>query len=233
MTSFEKAQLATGEPRVEYIRRRLAEGAAVKIVHAEINSPGMYGGPAGKDWPASIVYNEKRKLEAVPRSIKPLATAADGEIPDRAPALSARDVIVPPEYEDILTAEDVAEVHAEAQRKLKLKQKEAAKKDLLAKATQDLERESRIAAQRGAAKGDMVDIQIDLAPYAPDLRLDGVPYEHGRQYRVPRKVYNVLMEQMQRSWQHEDSLHGKNDRVGRRTLEQRGLTANNASMVRG
>jgi hypothetical protein len=33
---------------------------------------------------------------------------------------------------------------------------------------------------------------------------------------------------MQRSWQHEDSLRGKNDRVGRRTLAARGLTANNA-----
>lgn len=231
MTSFEKAKLATGEYRADFIRRRLGEAASAKTIHGEINASGLYGGPEGKDWPLSVVYAEKRKLEAKPAKGDAPPRAAAPDTDEDEAALDTTGVVVPPEYEDILSAEDVAEVHAEAARKLRVKQRDAAKKALLATATQDLERAARLAAQRGAAKGDNVDIQIDLAPYAPDLRLDGVVYEHGRLYRVQRKVYNVLMEQMQRSWQHEDSLHGKNDRVGRRTLSDRGLTANNASQA--
>jgi hypothetical protein len=215
MAGFEKVLLATGEPRAEYIRRRLAEGANVKTITAEINAPGFYSGPEGKKWPESTVYAEKRK--AAP---KPAAKVE--EPPAEEPALE-----VPPEYEDILTPEDIVEVQAEAAAALKKKQRAQARKELLAKATQELEREARLAAQRGVARGDMVDVHIDLAPYAPDIRLDGQRYEHGRTYRVPRKVYAVLAEIMQRSWQHQEGLNGKNERPYRRTLVERGITANN------
>lgn len=225
MTGFEKATLATGEARVDYIRHRLRENVSPKQIHSEINAVGMYGGPEGKTWPISVVYAEKRKLDAPPLKPALVAAAPDGEVPDLGP------VVVPPEYEGILTEDDVAEVQADAKKKLLAKQKAAAMKDLLAKATADLEREARLAAQRGAAKGDLMDIQIDLAPYAADIRLDGEVYEHARMYRVRRSVYCVLMEQMQRSWQHESSLHGANDRPFRRSLADRGITANNAKQM--
>ena len=227
--SFEKAMLATGEPRADYIQRRLTEGASAKIVHEEINSKGFYGGPEGKTWPLSVVYAQKNKLDALARRTAPKVEAESDDEADL--DLDSKALAVPPEFEDILSAEDVAEVHAEARRKLTAKQREQAKKALLIAATEQLEHEARLSAQRGSAKGDNVDVYIDLAPFAGDIRLDGVAYEHGRKYRVPRKVGAVLMEQMQRSWQHEDSLRGNGDRFGRRTLAERGITANNAQQV--
>lgn len=230
MAAIEKAKLATGEFRAEYITRRLGEGGSPAEIHAEINSPDLYGGAVGGLWPASCVYAEKRKLNAKPRTTMP-DTEDEEALADE---IDASGVAVPEEYEGILTAQDVAEVRADAKKKLLAKQRADAKKALLIMAQQELEHEARLEAQRGAARGDNVDVYIDLAPYAKDLRLDGVVYEHGTRRRVPRRVAAVLFEQMQRSWNHEDSLHGKSDRPFRRSLLERGVTANNAqaAMVR-
>lgn len=215
MSGFEKIKLATGEFRGEYIARRLTEKATAKQILAEINAPGFYSGEAGKEWSLSVIYAEQRR-------VKPKAEAKGETV--AAPEVSGD---VPAEYEGVLTPTDMAEIRAEAQAKITKKQREIARKAALVQATQDLEAEARLAAQRGVAKGDMVDIQIDIAPYAADLRLDGKSFMHGRVYRVPRKVYNTLQEMMQRSWQHQDGLSGKSDRPYRRSLADRGVTANN------
>ena len=223
MAGFEKVVLATGEPRADYIRRRLAEGAPVKTVLAEINAAGFYSGLPGKTWPASVVYAEQKRATPKPAIKEP---PAEDEI--------TIDTTVPPQFEGILTEEDMAEVHAEAKAILRKSQREKAKKEALAEATRELERQAKLAVERGAPKGDMVDVQIDLAPYTADIKLDGKVFEHGTIRRVERKVAAVLMEQMQRSWQHEEGLRGKNDRPYRRNLAQRGITANNyqAAMVK-
>lgn len=225
MAGFEKTKLATGEYRGEYIARRLSEGATVAEVHGEINAAGLYSGPEGKSWPASVVYAEKRK--AVPEPKPRAARAAKSEEPEA----DLSEIEVPPEYEGVLDAQDVAEVRKEAVEALKAKHRKQARKDLLAKATAELEREAALAAQRGTARGDMVDLTIDLAPYTPDIKLDGVSYPHGKAVRVPRKVYNTLIEIQQRTWQHEGTLHGASDRPYRRTLAERGLTANKATQA--
>jgi hypothetical protein len=227
MAGFEKTKLATGEFRGEFIARRLSEGATVAEVHGEINAAGLYSGPEGKSWPASVVYAEKRKVTPVPKP----RTARVAAIEEDEPALDLSTVEVPPEYEGVLDAADVAEVRKEAAEALRAKQRKQARKDLLAKATVELEHAAKLAAQRGTARGDMVDLTIDLAPYTPDIKLDGVSYPHGKVVRVPRKVYNTLIEIQQRTWQHEGTLHGANDRPYRRTLAERGLTANNATQA--
>lgn len=236
MSGFEKIKLATGEFRGEYIQRRLQEGISVKAIHGEINHPDMYSGPEGKSWPESVIYAEKRKLGLTRKgNATPAVETAprlneepqdDGEVPDLTPAE------VPAEYEDILDPEDVKEVYSEAAAALKKKQRALARKELLAQATRELEHEAKLAQERGRARGDMVDVVINLAPYTADIRLDGKSYMHGRTYRVTRKVAAVLQEQMQRSWQHQEGLNGKNERPYRRTLADRGITANNAPGVR-
>lgn len=226
MAGFEKVKLATGEPRSDYIQRRLREGADIKQIVSEINAPGLYSGAEGGRWADAVVYAEKRKLASARGKEASKPIVAEAEQQDVAGDLDAATVEVPPEYEDILSAEDVAAVQVEAQQKFKAKQREQARKELLAKAEKDLEREARLAQQRGEARGDMVDVTIDLATYADHIRLDGVVYRHGETRRVTRKVAAVLYEQMQRSYQHQDSLSGKAERPYRRTLAERGVTAN-------
>ena len=208
MAGFEKTKLATGEFRGDYIARRLAEGASVKAVHGEINAPGFYSGPEGKTWPMSVVYAAQPKT-------KPAAAKTAGA-EDAAPELDAKTLEVPPEYEDVLDAKDMAEIKAEAAVELKKEQRKAARKDMLARAKADLQREAARLAQEGGPRADLVDLTIELAPYAVDIRLDGRSYPHGKQVRVPRKVAAVLMEQMQRSWQHQEGLSGANENAYRK-----------------
>lgn len=220
MPGFEKTKLATGEFRGEYIVRRLKEGAGVKDIHAEINAEGLHTGD--RPWPASIIYVEQRKMQTKLAKRAPELVDASEPAP-----VDQKANAVPPEYEEVLTPEDMAEVRKEAADAWRAKQRKQARKDMLARFTTDLEREARIAAQQGSAKGGLIDVTIDIAPYAEDIRLDGISYRHGTTHRVPRNVACVLMEQMQRSWEHEASLHGASDRPYRRTLNQRGVTANN------
>ncbi len=117
--------------------------------------------------------------------------------------------VVPPEYEGILTPEDIAEVREEAARKIRAKQRKLAKESLLATASAELEREAVAAMRRGAARGDMVDVNIDLAPYAAFIAIDGQQFYHGTMHRVARPVAKTLQEMMQRSWDHQDSISGQ------------------------
>ena len=209
MAGFEKTKLTTGEFRADYIARRLAEGATVKAVHGEINAPGFYSGPDGSSWPQSVVYAAQRKkpTTSVPEVARTTAPEVD---------LDAKTLEVPPEYEDVLTSEDMAEIKAEAAAELKKEQRKSARKEMLARAKADLQREAAALAQQGGPRADMVDLTIDLAPYAADIRLDGRSYPHGKQVRVPRKVAAVLAEQMERSWKHQEGLSGANENAYRK-----------------
>jgi hypothetical protein len=197
--AFEKVLLATGEGRSEYIQRRLTEGATVSAIHGEINAAGLYSGPEGKSWPTSVVIAQKAKVAPKP--------AAKTALPD-VKYEAVGDVVVPPQYEGILTPEDIAEIQEEAAEQVRAAQRKKARATMLADARAALEREAVIEMRRGAARGDMVDVSIDLATYAPFLRIDGEVFYHGATYRVGRDKAKVLQEQMQRSWAHERSLAG-------------------------
>ena len=222
MANFEKVKLATGEHRGDYIVRRLKEGAKVAEVHAEINAEGRYAGLPGKEWPVGVVYAAQRKLrDATPKPAAKRAAPEEDAPAVREPSTDAEPLPVPAKYEGVLDAEDMAEIQAEAAEIVRKKRREAARKDALLYATQELEREARLADQRGAARGDNVDVYIDLAPAVcvgkarhlmpPAIVLDGHHYIHGTTQRVPRAVAAVLNEQIQRSWQHDRSLSGNHD----------------------
>lgn len=222
MAAFEKAVLLNGEFRTDYIRKRVKEGASTQAIVEEINHPDLYSGAAGSRWSPQIVYQERAKLaskkavvETAPEPKAKLKVAAPEPEPEPKVKLeAAAKMAVPEEYEGILDEEDVAQVYAEAQKAIDDRKRKAARKALLIKAREDLERNARDLELAGMPKGDMVDVVINVAPYAAiskeatGLRIDGRTFEHGQMYRVTRAVAKGLMEQMQWSWRHEASLRG-------------------------
>lgn len=106
--------------------------------------------------------------------------------------------------------ETAAEAKAKAAEDYKEQKKLALKKKLLFKAGDE------------NAKGvDLVEIFIDLATHAEDIRLDGVRYLAGRTYPVRPEVARTLLDQMYRSWKHEAEISGQDENkyAGRRSRE--------------
>lgn len=231
MTGFEKTKLATGEFRADYVRRRLQEDAAAKTILTEINAPGMYSGPEGKTWSMSVISNEKAKMQP---SRKARQSAA--ELPE-APVEAADDEIaplpIPEEYQGILTQADWDDIQRQAAADLKAKKKAEAKRDALKKVRLELERQAKLADQRGIPQRDLIDVVIDLAPYAPHIKIDGEVFEHGRMYRRPRPVASVLYDEMQKSWNHQASISGKSENAYRQTFQQRRHGGNPTAGVAG
>jgi len=57
---------------------------------------------------------------------------------------------------------------------------------------------------------EMVQVTIDLAPYADRIRLDyDAPYMQGKTYTVGLRKAQVLNEQMARTWGHQAEIEGK------------------------
>lgn len=56
----------------------------------------------------------------------------------------------------------------------------------------------------------IVHVSLDLAPFLPNVMIDGTQFFHGYSYDVPRSQALVLYEQMQRSWAHQDEIEGRN-----------------------
>jgi len=54
--------------------------------------------------------------------------------------------------------------------------------------------------------GDLVTIQIDIAPYAPNITLDGRQYWPGQIVTCKRRVADSLREIMFNTWRHEHTL---------------------------
>ena len=64
-------------------------------------------------------------------------------------------------------------------------------------------------------RDDMLEILIDVAPFADHLAIDGVVYQHARWYTVDRRKYDVLREMMARSWDAEDRAGNPNRKFRR------------------
>lgn len=56
---------------------------------------------------------------------------------------------------------------------------------------------------------EMRSITIDLAEFADRITIDGRMYVHGQTYMVPKRLYDVLQEQMFRTQQHEHEISGR------------------------
>jgi len=73
-----------------------------------------------------------------------------------------------------------------------------------------------------AAEPEKVRITIELPPFAEDIGLNGVHYQHGHSYDVTPQVYASLKDIMARAQEHEDARlgHGRHVRgiVGQRKV---------------
>lgn len=66
---------------------------------------------------------------------------------------------------------------------------------------------------------DMYKFKIDLAPSGgTDIKLNGIPYYHGEVYTFDTNTLRTVKEIVQRTWDHEHSINGKNENVYRREM---------------
>lgn len=66
---------------------------------------------------------------------------------------------------------------------------------------------------------DMYKFKIDLAPSGgTDIKLNGIPYYHGEVYTFDTNTLRTVKEIVQRTWDHERSINGKNENVYRREM---------------
>ncbi len=101
---------------------------------------------------------------------------------------------------------------------LTAEQKKALREEARALHAKDMEQAARDAyfaqmlkeAQREDTPADqIVYVTMDLAPFINRVLIDNVEYFHGFIYEVPMRLYKVLVEQMQRSWLHQDEIDGR------------------------
>lgn len=99
------------------------------------------------------------------------------------------------------------------------------KERVLAAETQLLEQFEKEERQSGGLDEPMVDVFIDLAPYADRVMLDGVVYFQGRTVRVRESVGAVMLEMIQATWRHQSIVDGKSENFYRSSRSQ-GVAAN-------
>lgn len=115
---------------------------------------------------------------------------------------------------DLLSEQEVSELQGEVQAEVDAERKEAARKALKAKLLKD-------ARQKKGLEEAQETVTIDLAPYTDRILIDNVAYLQGRTYTVPAGRAQVLLEQCQRTWNHQAEIDGKSENFYRRTRGQR------------
>lgn len=100
-----------------------------------------------------------------------------------------------------------------AAKKVQLEREKAAEDQLLAQ----FEAEER---QAGGLDEPMVEITIDLAPYADRLMIDGVIYFQGRTLKVRENTAAVIAEMAHNTWRHQSQIDGKSENFYRQTRGQ-------------
>ena len=118
----------------------------------------------------------------------------------------------------IIGDDRIKELRTKAAEKVAKERKAAAEAQLL----DQFEKEER---QQGGLDEPMVEIYIDLAPYADRLMLDGVIYFQGHTKTVRASVADVIRDMMQATWRHQSIVDGKAEDFYRRSRGQ-GVAAN-------
>jgi hypothetical protein len=118
----------------------------------------------------------------------------------------------------IIEPKRIEELKAKAKAKVEKERQLAAEAQLL----EEMELEERRA---GGLIEPMVDITIDLAPYADRLMLDGKIFFQGQTKTVPESVASVILDMQQSTWRHQSIVDGKSENFYRRSRSQ-GIAAN-------
>ena len=107
-----------------------------------------------------------------------------------------------PADRSLLTREDREELRKTAREHIADERKQKAS-DAFYKDELDRERRKHVPSEQ------LVNIVIDSAPYVPYFMIDGQQFYNGYEYQVTRGQAAVLVEQMQRSRNHQDEIEGR------------------------
>lgn len=118
----------------------------------------------------------------------------------------------------IIGEERIKQLRVEAAKKVEKERLKLAEAQLL----EQFENEER---QAGGLDEPMVEIYIDLAPYADRIMIDGVIYFQGQTKMVRESVAAVMRDMMQATWRHQSIVDGKPEDFYRRSRGQ-GVAAN-------
>ncbi len=119
---------------------------------------------------------------------------------------------------DGLSAAELARIREEARKKVdkEIEASRAAEREKLMGKALDAEiQEQRKAAGLTNDLDDMIDILIDVAPFADNITIDGKVFQHGHWYSVERRQAKSIEEIMARSWDSEERAGNPNRRFRR------------------
>jgi hypothetical protein len=122
-------------------------------------------------------------------------------------AVAVTEMLDAEEAHPILTAEEIAEIRAEARKKVEAERRSAARAEMLEREINAARRAAGLTT--GGPNDEMVNITLDLAEHSEDIKLNGCSYRHGGTYRVPRHVAETMREIMYRGWKHQNEVDGK------------------------
>ena len=129
------------------------------------------------------------------------------------------DIAPPEQYErpvSLLSEEEMAEIESEIVAEIEEEERERQRKIYREEAKLSMKRAKGLAEEQ-------VEVIIDVAGHAQDIKLDGRPYFHGHTYIVPLSVASTLYDIMGRTWDHEESVGGANQNEYRKPRNTRML----------
>lgn len=106
------------------------------------------------------------------------------------------------------TAEEAAELRAQARADVEETRKENARKMFLREEKERLRQEEGLTTG-SRTKDEMVSIVLDLAEHSNRIILANRAYYHGQIYTVPRHIADTLREVMFRGWKHQAEIDGE------------------------
>jgi len=114
----------------------------------------------------------------------------------------------PEEDGPLFSAKEISEIKAKAKAEILAAKKDALKKDMIAAEKRRLRLEEGLTVGN-SHMDEIVNVTIDLAPYAPSILVNGISYWHGKNYPVPRHVAASLQETMFNTWKHQGEIKGE------------------------
>lgn len=116
----------------------------------------------------------------------------------------------PPEVRlhPILSNEEYRKAQAAARVKVDAEKRKAAMKSVEELTVRQIQAEEGVFTG-DAVQDEMVDITLELAPFADRLTINGMVYMHGGTYTVSRARANVLNEMVFNGWRHQEEIDGK------------------------
>lgn len=112
------------------------------------------------------------------------------------------------EYDIELSEQEKSSLEAEATKEVAKELKDKKKKEFKDSLKAELKKKTLFKAGQSEEGEDLVEIAIDLAPHAPNIKLDGKVYYHGVKYKFTPKTASVINEICHRTWLHEAEVHG-------------------------